>query len=236
MFLVNQTRININIHTAMVISLLVCATPLAAAPQTKETPKSNGTKTTGEKNSLYADIEKRVKSKTVKENDLQRLAKAIKANAKDWKSHRLLGDCYRSLGMLEMADTEYLEALKFHPDRDEEYVAAIETVYSEHGLVAAEERLRFLQETLADSPVTVVLRVILMLEGDNEWGATHVCDVWERTHTNHFSLPTSRAFILYHNKKYKEALAEVEKDLKVKPNFKTGLKLKQTILDAAGKH
>jgi tetratricopeptide (TPR) repeat protein len=199
--------------------------------------KGAGTLSPAVSSPITARVQQHVKDRSVRESDLQALAKILKQNPKDSKAHGLLGDCYSQLGMLDMADSEYLESIKYDSRRDELYMAAIEKVYAEKGILQAEQKLQIMQEALVGSPVTVLLRVTLMLARGNEWGANHVCEVWERTHTDHFSLATARALILYHAKRYKEALVEVEKDLRTRPQFTAGQTLKGRIVEAlkAGK-
>ncbi len=227
-----SAKIRILIHTNTVISFIVgyhC--PLALAQQTP--PAKPGTVSgSGKVNeALFGQIRKRVAEKKVTETDLHDLAKFAKANPGSYKAHSLLGDCYATVGMMDLADSEYLTSIQLDPHRDDVYIAVIEKIFNEKGVLQAEQKLRVMQEKLLGSPVTVLLRVTLMLARGNDWGASHVCEVWERTHTDHFSLPTARALICYQHKDYKTALKEVEKDLKVRPDFRPGLTLKKRVLE-----
>ena len=179
---------------------------------------------------ILARVQDHISKKSVTELDFNGLSEFLRKSPDDFRAHKLLGDCYAATGMLALSEAEYHTSMAQNPDRDDLLIAAITRKYKQQGLLAVEQELRLLQDKFPDSPVIVLIRVQLMLARDNDWGAAHVCDVWERTRQDKFSLPTARAMVYYQNKQYTDALNEVEQDLRRRPDFLPAVALKKKIM------
>lgn len=179
-----------------------------------------------------ANVRKHLKSNKISEADFNDLARYIKRAPKDSNGHALLGDCYSLAGYLALAEAEHMAALVYAPHPDDMFVAVINKTFKEEGLLAAERKLRVLQDKMPTSPVRLLLHVQLMLARGNDWGASHICDVWQRSQKNTFSLGTARALIHFERKEYPAALAELEKDLSLRADFTPAQSLKGKILAA----
>lgn len=182
-----------------------------------------------------ASVQRDIQHNAVKEADVVALATFLQQKPDDYRAHALLGDCYGAGGFTQLAEAEYLLALQTHPAPDDLLVGLVNKTFREEGLLAAERKLRALQEKLPNCSARLLLHVQLMLARGNSWGASHVCDVWERSSNNHFCLGTARAMILFDQKDYVDALAEVEKDLSSRPDFALANALKSRILSAIGR-
>jgi tetratricopeptide (TPR) repeat protein len=208
--------------TVLLISLLATSTALSPA-------------VAGNRQGPDLDlVQKHIFQKQVSQADFDVVQQALRTNPNSHNAHRLLGDCYSVSGFLELAEKEYMISLGKDPNKDELLIARINKALKNEGLLAAEQQLRNTQEKMPGSPAIVVLRVQLMLERDNDWGASHVCDVWQRIRGNVFGLSTARAMIHFHHKAYKAALKEMNKDLSKRPEFGPALVLKARLQSAIG--